>query len=669
MWLMINRICTYIFILICLSISGLHAQKYTISGYVREKETGEEMVGASVYVKEITKGTITNTYGYYSLTLEKGTYTLVVSFLGYREISQTITLNKDIRKNFNLDPAVMQTDEVVITGERKDKNIKSTEMSTIKLPVKQIKELPAFLGEVDILKTIQLLPGVQSSGEGNSGFYVRGGGPDQNLILLDGATVYNASHLFGFFSVFNADAVKDINLIKGGMPAQYGGRLSSVLDISMREGNMKKLSGDGGIGLISSRMTLQGPVKKDTSSFIISARRTYVDILVEPFVKETAKAKGSGYYFYDLTTKINYRFSDKDRIFLSGYFGRDVFTYKNKETAFDVRIPWGNATGTFRWNHLFGEKLFVNTSAIFSDYDFSFEAFESDFEFKLFSGIRDYNFKTDFTYMPGILHNIKFGFNYIYHIFTPSSATARIGETEFNTGDIIKQYANDFAVYINEDFDVTEKLRLSLGLRGTYYQHIGPFTRYIQNDFKTITDTIKYNAWENIADYSHLEPRVSMRYTINDKSSVKASYTHNYQYVHLATISDGTLPTDVWVSSSDLVKPQLGRQYAIGYFRNFMDNTFESSVEIYYKDLENIVAYKEGVTPGENAGNNTDNNLTSGTGESYGIELFVKKNYGDVTGWVGYTLSKTTRKFDDINLGEPFPAKYDRRHDLSVIVS
>jgi len=465
-----------IIILIFISLSSF-SQKYTISGYVRDLNSGEDMIGANVYIKELSKGTITNTYGFYSLTVPAGDYTFAVSFIGYNDYSKKIKLNKGIKLNVQLGENIITTDEVVITGERPEDNIESTQMGTIKLPVESIKKLPAIFGEVDILKTIQLLPGVQSGGEGNAGFYVRGGGPDQNLILLDEAVVYNAAHLFGFFSVFNSDAVKDVELIKGGMPAQYGGRLSSVLDISMKEGNMKEFHVDGGIGLISSRLTAQGPIIKDKSSFIVSARRTYIDILAEPFIKETAKAKGSGYYFYDLNAKLNYRFSDKDRVFLSGYYGRDVFTFVKKAAGFSVGIPWGNATGSLRWNHLFNSKLFVNTSVIYSDYNFEFQAEQENFEMILFSGIRDINSKVDFTYIPQIRHNIKFGINHTYHTFTPSSATARVGETEFDTGDIIQQFAHESAIYVNDDFDVTEDFKISFGLRGSHFMQDCPFTR------------------------------------------------------------------------------------------------------------------------------------------------------------------------------------------------
>ena len=379
--------------------------KYTVSGFIKEDESGENLLGANVYIKELLpqSATTTNQYGFYSLTVEEGKYTLVISYLGLEDLVQQIDLNKNLRVNQSLKTFSFTTDEVVIEGERSDQNIDDAQMGKIDLEVEQIKLLPAFMGEVDILKTIQLLPGIQSAGEGNSGFYVRGGGPDQNLVLLDEAVVYNVAHLFGFFSVFNADAIKNVEIIKGGMPAQYGGRLSSVLDISMKEGNRKKLEVDGGIGVISSRLTVQGPIKKDVSSFIVSGRRTYIDLLLKPFIENTASA-GSGYFFYDLTAKVNYDLSDNDRLYLSSYFGRDVFTFAQGQSGFDVKIPWGNATTSLRWNHLFNDKLFVNTSLIFSDYNFSFGITQNEFELVLQSGVRDFNTKVDFNYFPSVRH-------------------------------------------------------------------------------------------------------------------------------------------------------------------------------------------------------------------------------------------------------------------------
>ncbi len=644
--------------------------KHTISGYVKDGSNGEAVLGASVYIKELKKGTSTNQYGFYSLTVEKGTWTLVVSIIGFEDFSQQVTLDKDMRINIPVKPSVITTQEVEINAEKTNKNVTGTEMGTNKLDIEQIKLLPSFMGEVDVLKTIQLLPGVQSAGDGNSGFYVRGGGPDQNLILLDEAVVYNASHLFGFFSIFNSDAIKDVNLIKGGMPANYGGRLSSVLDINMKEGNNKKYEAEGGIGLISSRLTLQGPIKKDTSSFIVSARRTYIDVLMKPFVSKSSPFYGTGYYFYDLNTKINYRLSDKDRLFLSGYFGQDVFNFNRVAEGFQVSIPWGNATTSLRWNHLFSDKLFVNTSAIFSNYKFSFGATQSQFEFTLFSGIRDWNGKVDFSWFPSVRHVVKFGANYIYHTFIPSNASARSGDVTFDVGEIVKLYAHEAALYVNDEFDWTENIKVNCGLRYSYFAQVGPFKRYIKDDLgRNIIDTIFYKNGEKVVDYSSPEPRISVRINTGKSSSVKAGYTFNNQYIHLASISAVSLPTDLWVPCTEIVKPQKGNLYALGYFRNFKKDVFETSVEVYYKDMKNLIEYKEGALPEDNVKDNPDNSFTFGTGYSYGAEFFVKKRTGKLNGWVGYTLSWTNRKFPEINGGKEFPAKWDRRHDVSVALS
>ena len=647
----------------------LFAQKYTLSGFVKDKTSGEDLLGANILIKEINKGTTTNVYGYYSITVPKGEYTVVVSFLGYDDYKFKIKLNKDIKQNIEASPSSIMTDEVVVTGEKSDENIRDTKIGAVKLPVAQIKKLPAFMGEVDIMKTLQLLPGIQSANEGNGGFYVRGGGPDQNLVLLDGATVYNASHLFGFFSIFNADAIKDVNIIKGGMPAEFGGRLSSVLEVSMKEGNNKKYHIEGGIGTIASRFTVQGPILKDKASFIFSARRTYIDILMDPFIADDAQMKGSGYYFYDLTGKVNYRFSDKDRIFLSGYYGKDVFAFAKPDKNFKVEIPWGNGVASLRWNHLFNKKLFMNVTAVLSDYQFQFGAEQNKFEFKMFSGIRDYTGKVGLTWYPMVKHKVKTGVEYIRHIFSPTSVTARIGATNFDSGKINKQYANDMAIYLSDEYEFNENLSIVAGLRGTWYQNVGPYDRFIKDKNGINTDTIVYAPGEVIAQYKHVEPRLSVRYVLNSKTSLKASFTQNYQYVHLANVASATLPTDVWVSSTDVVKPQFSTQYSVGFFRNFKDNMFETSVEVYYKDMDNLIEYQDGKTPGDDVGDNADNNFTFGKSNSYGVELFLKKRYGKFNGWIGYTWSKTTRWFDEINNGDPFPAKYDRRNDLSVIVS
>jgi len=657
---------------ILLFIGSISAQKnHTISGYVKEEATGESLLGANVFVKETMKGTVTNQYGFFSLTIPEGNYTLVFSYIGFVSQEFPISLTEDLRKSTSLKSNAIETKEVVITGEKQDRNVQSTEMGREKIEIEKIKTLPAFMGEVDILKTIQLLPGVSSAGEGNSGFYVRGGGPDQNLILLDEANVYNAAHLFGFFSVFNSDAVQNLTLTKGNMPANYGGRLSSVLDIQMKEGNNKKFGVQGGLGFVASRLTIEGPIKKDTSSFIISARRTFIDIfLAPPFISETSDISGNKYYFYDLNAKVNYRLSDKDRVFISGYFGRDVFKFKSPDSDFSLSIPWGNATATARWNHLFSNKLFLNTSAIYTNYDFQFEGGQEQFSFKLFSGITDYNLKTDFTWVPSPQHNVKFGANYIYHVFVPSNASARSGDVNFNLGDIVRQYAHDAALYINDEYELNAKWLFNGGVRLTMFQQVGPFDRFILDPLTDLpTDTIHYDKGEAVATYPNIEPRFAVRYSVNESSSLKASYSQNYQYIHLASLSGISLPTDTWVPSSDRVKPQFGTQYALGYFKNFKNNTYETSIEAYYKTMKNQIEYEEGFLPENQVNGNLDNFFVFGKGWSYGAEFFLKKSKGRFSGWIGYTLAWTKREFPELNLGKEFYPKYDRRHDISVVLT
>ena len=647
------------------------AQLHTISGYVKEESTGESLLGTNVYIKESLKGTNTNQYGFYSLTVPDSSFTLVVSYIGFATREFPINLVKDIRLNVNLKSNAIETKEVNISAEKEDRNVQSTEMGRQSLSIEKIKTLPAFLGEVDILKSIQLLPGVSSAGEGNSGFYVRGGGPDQNLILLDEANVYNASHLFGFFSVFNADAIQNVTLTKGNMPANYGGRLSSVLDIQMKEGNNQRMGIQGGIGFVSSRLTIEGPLKKDTGSFIISARRTFIDLFFgEPFVKKGSAISGNKYFFYDLNTKVNYRLSNKDRIFLSGYFGRDVFNYKSSDSEFYIKVPWGNATATARWNHLFTDRLFLNTSLIYTNYQFEFEGGQNDFSFKLFSGITDYNLKEDFTWLPNVNHTVKFGGQYIFHVFVPSNATAKAGDVSFDIGKILRQYAHDAAVYINDEYEINDKWLINGGLRFTLFQQVGPFDRYINDPISgNATDTIHYKQGQNVKTYTHAEPRLAVRYSINHLSSLKASASQNYQYIHLASLSSISLPTDTWIPSSDKVKPQSGIQYALGYFRNFGMNTYESSIEVYYKSMQNQIEYEEGFLPENTVNSNLDNYFVAGKGWSYGAEFFLKKNKGKFNGWIGYTLAWTKRKFPDLNNGKVFFPKYDRRNDVSVVLS
>ena len=658
-----------VFSILLLSCSFLVGQSYTINGYLQDIKNGESIIGAAIYDKDNpSAGGVSNIYGFYSITLPAGKHTIVYESIGFSATEKEIDLQSDISLNIELIESAIKLAEVKITEDIPDDNTQSTKMSTIELKAKKMKELPAFMGEVDILKTIQLLPGVQSSGEGNAGFYVRGGGPDQNLILLDEAVVYNAAHLFGFFSVFNADAVKDVEIVKGGMPAQYGGRLSSVLNISMNDGNLKEFKVDGGLGLISSRLTVQGPIKKDTSSFIISGRRTYIDILMKPFLKNNESFSGTGYYFYDLNTKWNYKFSNKDRIFLSGYFGRDIFNFGSSVSDFDISIPWGNATASLRWNHLFSDKLFMNTSLVFSDYNFEFGAGNEDFNFSLFSGITDYTIKSDFSYYAK-KHQLKWGLNTIYHVFVPNNLSAQARGVDFTPDEKLTQQGIEGGLYFQDDLEISTKWKLNYGLRYSWYDNRGPFQRFVKNDIGTTIDTISYNNFEHINFYDGLEPRISARYGINENASMKGAFSLNYQNVHMATLTGNSLPTDVWVPSSERVKPQQAIQYALGYFQNFAENKFETSVELYYKDMNNLIEFAEGALPEDGVNDNTDNSFVFGDGWSYGAEFFLKKRTGDFTGWIGYTISKTERLFPDINQGKVYPVIYDRRHDLSVVLS
>jgi hypothetical protein len=645
----------------------LQAQKkFTINGYIKDAATNETLINASISVKGQTKGIATNAYGFFSITLPEGEQTLTVSLTGYqtKEIVYKLTKNEEV--NILLDIRKSSNEVVNIVSRKRDANVRTAQMGKIELSTDRAKQLPSFMGEVDILKIIQLLPGVQNAGEGNSGFYVRGGGPDQNLIILDDAVVYNTGHLFGFFSVFNADAIKNTTLIKGGMPAQYGGRLSSVLDVAMKDGNNKKTEVEGGIGLIASRLSIQGPLKKEKASYIISARRTYIDALAKGFVKESSSFYGSGYFFYDLNAKMNYRISNKDRIFASGYFGKDVFSFRNAKQSFKANIPWGNATATLRWNHVFHEKLFSNTSLVYNDYNFEFAASQNDFKIKLASGIRDGNAKIDFDYYPITNHKVKFGAAYTYHRFKPSIVSGEQGNTVFNPNNASIKYAHEIGLYLQDEWDISDKLAIHAGMRYSFFEQVGPYTRYQTDLFGNRTDSIVYGKLKKVKPYGGPEPRITLRYAINETTSWKASVTHNLQYIHLVSNAGTTLPTDLWVPSTYLVKPQKSWLYAMGLFKNFKDNTFETSVEIYYKNMKNQIEYKEGYTPGLG---DVENEFTFGKGWSYGSEFFLNKSRGKLTGWVGYTLSWTWRKFSALNAGNRFPAKYDRRNDLSVVAT
>jgi hypothetical protein len=657
-----------IFLVLIISFSlTLQAQeRYTFNGYVKDSLSGESVIGASVTVVGSNRSLLTNSFGFFSVTLPVGDYDVVFSHVSYETISRRIQLKSDQSFTVSLLPKSAALQEVVVVNKKRDGNVKNAQMGKLDLSMNQIRSIPAFLGEVDILKAIQLLPGVQSAGEGNAGFYVRGGGPDQNLILLDDATVYNTGHLFGFFSVFNGDAIKNVSLIKGGMPAQYGGRLSSVLDVAMKEGNLNRFQGEGGIGLIASRFSFQGPIQKNKSSFIVSARRTYIDALAKPFINKSSGFYGSGYYFYDLNAKVNYRFSDKDRLFLSGYFGRDVFNFNNAKRSFSTRIPWGNATGTLRWNHVFGPRAFANTTLVYNDYKFDFTAKQDNFQVGLSSGIRDIGWKTDLDYYPSPQHRIKLGMSITHHTFVPNVVSGRQDSIVFEPNNAPAKYALESALYVQDDWTIGQRWKINYGIRLSRFTQTGPFTRYVRDANGNRIDSIVYGRARAIQSYGGLEPRLTLRYELSENSSIKSAITRNFQYIHLVTNAGSTLPTDLWVPSTYAVRPQESWLFALGYFRNFADNTVETSWEVYYKDMQNQIEYKEGYTPGLT---DPEEEFVFGKGWSYGSEWLINKVKGRLTGWVGYTLSWTWRRFPDLNAGEKYPARYDRRHDVSVVAN
>ncbi|HLO81657.1 MAG TPA: TonB-dependent receptor [Chitinophagaceae bacterium] len=658
-----GRLLTLLVLLLCCCY-GMAQQRYTISGYVRDSLSSESLIGASVTVQGQGRGVNTNQYGFYSITLPAGNYTLITSFVGYLASEKTIELNGNLEIDMAIIARSSLSQEIVISSRKRDGNVKNAQMGQIDLSMNKIRSLPVIFGEVDPLKALQLLPGVRNAGEGNSGLYVRGGGPDQNLILLDDAVVYNPGHLFGFFSVFNGDAIKNVSLIKGGMPAQYGGRLSSVLDIAMKDGNMEEYQVEGGIGTIASRIAVQGPIVNDKASFMVSGRRTYIDVLAKPFIDKSSSFYGSGYYFYDMNAKVNYKFSNKDRIYLSGYFGRDVFDFNNSERSINISIPWGNSTASLRWNHVFNRKLFANTTAVYNDYKFDFGAKQDNFDVTLKSGIRDLGVKSDFDYFLSTSHKLKFGAQYTFHRFTPSVVSGTQDTVVFEPNNSQVKYANELGVYIQDDWELSEKFKLNYGLRFSGFQQVGAYTDYVRDADGNKLDSTVYGSGQKVRNYGGFEPRITLRYAFNDESSFKAAITRNLQYIHLVTNAGSSLPTDVWVPSTHRVRPQLSWQYAMGYFRNFADNMFETSVEVYYKTMQNQIEYKEGYTPSIR---DPEEEFVFGKGWSYGGEFYINKARGKLTGWIGYSLSWTWRQFPQLNGGEKFPAKYDRRHDLSVV--
>jgi TonB dependent receptor/CarboxypepD_reg-like domain/TonB-dependent Receptor Plug Domain len=633
-------------------------QKFTLSGTIKSKSKGETLIGASV--RTGNTGTASNEYGFFSLTLPQGTYTIEFSAIGLQTTQQEIVLDKDIRLNIALEDEVKNLEGVVVNAQSKGRSISSPQMGVEKLSTKEIKNIPVLFGERDILKTIQLLPGIKSAGDGNSGFYVRGGAGDQNLILLDEAPVYNASHLLGFFSTFNSDAIKDMTVYKGGMPAQYGGRLSSVLDIKMNDGNNQDFNVSGGLGLISAKLNVEGPLQKDRSSFLVTGRRTYVDMFLK--LSKDSAINNNTLYFYDLNAKLNYQLGAKDRLYLSAYFGKDVLGVG--ET---FGIDWGNGTGTLRWNHIYNSKLFSNTSLIFSNYKYKISIRSGGDDFDIFSQIQDWNLKQEYQWFGGSRNNIRFGFNSIYHTITPGEVDAK-QSISVNSSALQKRYSWENAVFLTDTWKVSEKINLTMGLRASGFSILGKGDYYNIDGEGKVTDTMSYTRGEFVKTYLKLEPRLAASYVFNKNVSVKASYVRNVQNLHLVSNSTSSNPTDKWIANTNIIQPETADQVSIGYYQDLFDNKLELSVETYYKSMRHQIDYRDGADIFAN-NDAIESQLLFGKGRAYGLEFLLKKKAGKFTGWVAYTLSKTEKKIIGINEDKWYNARQDRTHEVAIVGS
>ncbi len=651
---MSNYIKTVAALVIMLFSLGSQAQnKFTVSGTIKDKKTGEVLIGATVKVADKPAlGAATNEYGFYSLTLPTGPYKLLVDYVGYKEQELEVSPDKKASYNVSLETEETQLNEVKVSG--KVNNITSAQMGMEKLDIKELNAVPVIFGERDVLKTIQLLPGVQSVGDGNSGFYVRGGAADQNLILLDDAVVYNPSHLLGFFSTFNSDAIKDVTLYKGTAPAQYGGRLSSVLDVKMNDGNDQSYHVSGGIGLISSKLDVEGPIQKDEGSFLVTARRTYADIFLK--LSSDTTLKKSSLYFYDLNAKLNYKLGKKDRIYLSGYFGQDDLGLGGL-----FGLNYGNATGTLRWNHIINDKLFSNTSVIYSDYDYNIGISSGGISANIQSIIKDWNVKEELEYYANPTNEIRFGLSSIYHTIEPGNITGS-GITNSSQPD---NHSLENALYISDSWKASPRLNIDYGLRVSAFSVMGGANLYNLDQAGNILDTLHYGSGQIEQTYIVPEPRVFASYTLNDVSSIKMGYTRNAQYMHLISNSTTTNPTDKWVGSDNNIKPEIADQGTLGYFRNLKNGDYELSAETYFKYMQNQIDYRDGA----NVLNNTplDPKLLYGDGRAYGIELSFKKKVGKFTGWVSYTLSRSEIQILGINSNNWYASRQDHTHDLSLV--
>lgn len=657
---------TFLFFLVFLSLAVLpecafsdNIKKHTVSGKVSDKNDGESLVGATIYIKELKTGSTTDQYGRFSLTLPEGNYTIMFAFIGYTTVNMEVVLDKDISLKMELASEQKDLQEVEVKSDRGDQNVVKPEMSVFKMDIRTIQKIPALMGEVDVIKAIQLLPGVQSVSEGSSGYSVRGGAPDQNLILLDEATVYNASHLMGFFSVFNNDAVKDVKLFKGDIPATYGGRLASVLDVRMNEGDSKGFQINGGIGIIASRLTIEGPIKKERCSFIVSGRRTYADLFLP--LSSNKALQNNRLYFYDINAKINYVINDNNQVFLSGYFGRDVFSNQF------AKMRWGNGTGTFRWNHIFSKKLFFNLTAVYSDYRYLLgtpTGASNSFEWN--ANLRDLGAKGDFSWYINTNNTLKFGGAVTYHMIAPGKAGGIGSETVFTTVEVPNNYSIESGVYVTNEQKIGPHFIAKYGFRISLFQNIGPGTIYHYTPNYVVIDSTVYKPWVVYNTYGGFEPRIGLLYEFNEKSSVKASYARTFQYLQLAQNSSAGTPLDIWFPASPNIKPQIGDQIALGYFRNFRHNTIETSVEVYYKWMQNVIDFKNFAQL--LLSDTLEGQVRTGSGYSYGIEFLVRLNEKIVSGWVSYTYSRSFRLIPDIQ-ATPYPAPYDKPNNVSVVLN
>ncbi len=649
-----------------LALPAMARQEYTFSGTVEDAETGEGLAFANIYILGTGKGVTTNAEGAFSIELQEGEYSIRITYTGYETTTREINLTGDLSVRFAVESTGLDVEEVEILGDRRARQVETTQMGRIDLEMERIASLPVLFGEIDILETLQLTPGIQSSSEGSSSLNVRGGGPDQNLILLDGAPIYNPSHLFGFFSVFHPDAVDDFTLIKGDMPPRYGGRLSSVLDVNQRKGNEEEFNVRGGIGLISSRGMVEGPLGSEgNGGFMFAARRTYIDLLVQPVLPPDLK--GNRYYFYDMSGKAHYRLNARNTLSLSAYLGRDRFVFSDGDEGLipiELESDWGNKALSLEWDRVINNDLYATYTAYYSDYDFSFNFGDDLFTFGLFSGVRDIGGRARFNYFPSNNREIRFGIEAVNHEVNPGIGEIKADDEDFGV-EVSPRRANEFAVYAEDEWAISNNFTINYGLRYSFFNQVGPYRSLEKNELGMVEDTIEYASWENVQNYSGLEPRISANYRINELTAAKISYTRNRQYIHLASFTGGTLPTDLWIPSSKFIKPQISDQIATGIFRELPGAGLDVSFEVYHKWLDNQIDFRPGADLILNPF--LDEEFLQGTGRSYGAEVFLEKNRGKLTGWIGYTLAETKRTIPGINNGEPYSPRFDITHDVSFV--